>query len=52
MHKKLQGYDMSSTLKTSSYTSQIEQLKSRPNKQSIEDQYIKGLQDEIHYLEM
>lgn len=48
--KKLQGFDMASTIKSTTYTSKIEQLKNRPNKQSIEDQYIKGLQDEIHYL--
>ncbi len=50
--KKLQGFDMSQTIKSTTYTNKIEQLKNRPQKQSIEDQYIKGLQDEIHYLEM
>lgn len=49
LSKKIQGFDVTSK---STFVSKIETLKNKPNKQSVEDQYIHGLQDEIHYLEL
>ena len=35
-----------------SFVGRVEQLKGRPLQETIEDQYVKGLQDEIQYLEL
>jgi len=32
------------------FTSKIEKIKNKPKKENLEDMYVKGLQDEIHYL--
>jgi hypothetical protein len=41
-NKKIQGFDITSK---STFVSKVENLKNKPNKQSVEDQYIHGLQD-------
>jgi hypothetical protein len=48
-HKKLEGFDNTAY---STFTSKIDKLKNKPKTEALEDQYIKGLQDEIKYLEM
>lgn len=49
-HKKVEGFDNVGL--SSTFTSKIDKLKSKPKTEALEDQYIKGLQDEIKYLEM
>lgn len=47
-HKKVEGFD--NTALSSTFTSKIDKLKNKPKTEALEDQYIKGLQDEIKYL--
>lgn len=49
-NKKVEGFD--NTILSSTFTSKIDKLKNKPKTEALEDQYIKGLQDEIKYLEM
>ena len=49
-NKKIEGFDK--TTLSSTFTSKIDKLKNKPKTEVLEDQYIKGLQDEIKYLEM
>ena len=35
-----------------SFVNKVEQLKGRPVQETLEDQYVRGLQDEIQYLEL
>jgi len=49
-NKKIEGFDK--TTLSSTFTSEIDKLKNKPKTEVLEDQYIKGLQDEIKYLEM
>lgn len=46
--KKVEGFDKTST--SQSFSTKIQKLKNKPKKESLEDAYVKGLQDEIHYL--
>ncbi len=48
--KKVEGFDKSTISQT--FTSKIQKIKNRPKNDSLEQEYVKGLQDEIHYLEM
>ena len=48
--KKIEGFDK--TASTQSYASKIEKIKKRPQQETLEDQYVRGLQDEIKYLEL
>ena len=41
-NKKIQGFDITSK---STFINKVETLKNKPNKHSVEDQYIHGLQD-------
>jgi hypothetical protein len=47
-NKKVEGFDK--TTLSSTFTSKIDKLKNKPKTEILEDQYIKGLQDEIKYL--
>lgn len=47
-NKKVEGFDKNSTIQ--SFATKIEKIKNKPKKESLEDMYVKGLQDEIHYL--
>lgn len=49
-NKKIEGFDK--TAMSSTFTSKVDKLKNKPKTEALEDQYIKGLQDEIKYLEM
>lgn len=49
-NKKIEGFDNS--VFSSTFTSKVDKLKNKPKTDALEDQYIKGLQDEIKYLEM
>ena len=49
-NKKIEGFHK--TAFSSTFSSKIDKLKNKPKTEALEDQYIKGLQDEIKYLEM
>ena len=50
-HVKLQGFDKVGA-NTSSFPNRIEKMKKKPKVEALQDQYVKGLQDEIKYLQM
>lgn len=49
-NRKLEGFDNTSA--SSTFTAKIDRLKNKPKAEAVEEQYIRGLQDEIKYLEM
>lgn len=48
--KKIEGFDKLAT--STGFTSKIQKIKQKPKVEVIEDQYVKGLQDEINFLEL
>lgn len=48
VHKKVEGFDR--TTSSQLFSSKVTKLKNKPKVDSLEEQYISGLQDEIKYL--
>lgn len=47
---KIEGFDK--TAYTTGFQQKVDKLKNKPKVEGLEDQYIKGLQDQINFLEM
>lgn len=47
VHRKVEGFDNTTA---SNFTAKIDKIKNKPKTEAIEEQYIRGLQDEIKYL--